>query len=323
MTRGDSGTALGPLPLFCARLTRLQQAAGATQTSLARAAHLSTSQMSDILNGKIKKPPEWHVIAAMVRACLEYAAGAARQVPPDLGDEADWRRRHTDLEHDLEAGVRLPRESAGWALAQVTDPFALEVHRPVQLDRPQPDLPALTPYVAREHDRELERAVTAAARGSTGIAVLVGGSSTGKTRACWEALRRLRERPERWRLWHPIDPSRPEAALRELGSIGRRTVVWLNDAQFYLDAPSSELGEKIAAGLRELLRDPARAPVLVLATLWPQYWDALTAQPPGGQPDPHAQARELLAGHDISVPGAFTPAQVEELTRTADPRPRC
>ena len=48
-------------------------------------------------------------------------------------------------------------------------------------------------------------------------------------------------------------------ALRELPTIGPRTVVWLNEAQFYLDVPDG-LGERVAAGLRELLRDPAPAP---------------------------------------------------------------
>ncbi len=166
---------------------------------------------------------------------------------------------------------------AGWPLAEVTDPFALEVHRPVQADDPPPGLPALPTYVPREHDQALAEAVQAAAAGRSGIAVLVGGSSTGKTRACWEALALLRNLPEAWRLWHPIDPSRPEAALRELPLIGPRTVVWLNEAQFYLDAPGG-LGERVSAGLRELLRDRGRGPVLVLATLWPEFWDTLTAR---------------------------------------------
>ena len=161
----------------------------------------------------------------------------------------------------------------------MADPFALEVHRPVQPEDPQPGLPVLPAYVPRDHDAELGSVVRAAAEGSSGIAVLVGGSSTGKTRACWEALQLLRDQPGPWRLWHPIDPSRPDAALRELPAIGPRTVVWLNEAQFYLDVAEGGLGERVAAGLRELLRDPARAPVLVLATLWPQYWDALTARP--------------------------------------------
>ena len=207
----------------------------------------------------------------------------------------------------------------GWPLAEVRDPFALEVHRPVQPDDPEPGLPALPVYVPRGHDAELAGVVRAAAEGRSGIAVLVGGSSTGKTRACWEALRLLRDQKPGWRLWHPIDPTRPEAALRDLPGIGPRTVVWLNEAQFYLDTADGGLGERVAAGLRELLRDPARAPVLVLATLWPQFWDGLTARPEGGA-DPHAQARELLAGHDITVPAAFTAAQLQRLAEAGDVR---
>jgi len=66
-------------------------------------------------------------------------------------------------------------------------------------------------------------------------------------------------------------PSRPGAALAELPGIGPRTVVWLNEAQFYLDPAEAGLGERVAAGLRELLRALGRAPVLVLATMWPQF----------------------------------------------------
>ena len=50
-------------------------------------------------------------------------------------------------------------------------------------------------YLPREHDELLSRVVRAAAGGRSGIAVLVGGSSTGKTRACWEALGLLRDQP--------------------------------------------------------------------------------------------------------------------------------
>ena len=209
--------------------------------------------------------------------------------------------------------------AAGRPLAEVADPFALEVHRPVQPEEAQPELPELPAYVPREHDQLLARVVEAAAAGSSGVAVLVGGSSTGKTRACWETLALLRHQDPPWRLWHPIDPTWPDAALRELPTIGPRTVVWLNEAQFYLDVADGGLGERVAAGLRELLRDPARAPVLVLATLWPQYWHTLTARPPDGA-DPHAQARELLAGHEITVPAAFTAVQLDQLSKTGDPR---
>ena len=58
----------------------------------------------------------------------------------------------------------------GWPLAEVTDPFALEVHRPVQPDAPHPGLPVLPVYVLRDHDTALAEVVTAAAAGTSGIA---------------------------------------------------------------------------------------------------------------------------------------------------------
>ena len=325
----EAGGFPGPVSLFCARLKQLQKAAGITQTSLAAAAHLGTSQMSDILNGRVRQLPAWEVADAVVGACLEHAHKEGRALPDDLRDRKDWRRRHGDAEHDLDgqgrprrrAGGPVGGAAAGWPLEEVTDPFDfdLEIHKPVEPGTPRLGLPLLPEYVARDHDNKLECVVRAAADGSSGMTVLVGGSSTGKTRACWEALGLLRGRPEGWRLWHPIDPSRPEAALDGLSSIGPRTVVWLNEAQFYLGVTAEGLGERVAARLRELLRDRDRAPVLVLATLWPQHWGTLTARP-AAQDDPHAHARELLADRDITVPAAFTPDQVRQLRAAGDPR---
>ena len=195
----------------------------------------------------------------------------------------------------------------GWPLAEVGDPFALEVHRPVEPAAPQPGLPVLPAYVPREHDTALAAVVAAAARGASGIAVLVGGSSTGKTRACWQALDPLRGLEPGWRLWHPIDS---QAALAGLPGAGPRTVVWLNEAQRYLD-PADGTGERVAAGLRELLREEARGPVLVLATLWPEFWARLRGA---------GQARELLDGHNIPVPAAFTEEHLRTLVAAGDPR---
>ena len=69
-----------------------------------------------------------------------------------------------------------------------------------------------------------------------------------------------------WRLWHPIDPER---SLAGLPGVEPRTVVWLNEAQRYLNSADGA-GERVAAGLRALLRGRDRSPVLVLATLWPK-----------------------------------------------------
>ncbi|MFD7218607.1 hypothetical protein, partial [Streptomyces cyaneofuscatus] len=187
----------------------------------------------------------------------------------------------------------------------------LGVHPVLDIDGASNRFGILPAYVPRDHDARLKTVVDAAKAGRSGIAVLVGGSSTGKTHALWEAVRAL---PDSWRLWHPLSPTAPDAALAELRDIAPRTVVWLNEAQHYLGP--DPLGERVAAGLRQLLHDPSRAPVLVLGTLWPEHWDTLTTA------DRHAGARELLGGHKIDVPDAFTPAQLTALDTADDPDPR-
>ncbi|MGK5683754.1 hypothetical protein [Actinoplanes sp. URMC 104] len=199
------------------------------------------------------------------------------------------------------------------------DPIGLEVHRAIDIPGPQGATTVLPGYVEREHDKRLTGIVAAAVSGNSRIAVMVGGSSTGKTRACWEAVRSL---PDRWRLWHPIDPSRSAAAAGALAQVGAYTVVWLNEAQQYLLTVDPLEGEAVAAGLRTLLADASRSPVLVLATMWPHYWSTLTTRPDPNRPDPYAQARELLAGADIAVPDSFSAGDLRNLQSVAAHDPR-
>src|SRR5579859_306478 len=171
MERGNPGDASSPLALFCARLKRLQQASGLSQASLAGTGHLGKSQTSAILNGNIKRLPDRDITIAMVRACLKNADARRKLIPEDLRDERGWHRRYDDLEHDLDAEPRagLRREAAaGWPLAKVIDPFALEVHQSVQPDTPKDGLPTLPTYLTREHDAKLKRVATVAAQGHNG-----------------------------------------------------------------------------------------------------------------------------------------------------------
>jgi hypothetical protein len=183
------------------------------------------------------------------------------------------------------------------------DPHVLEVHPAgsAQDGAGPPGQRLLPGYVAREHDRVLAEAVRDVAAGRSRMLVLVGSSSTGKTRACWEAVQPLAG--QGWRLWHPFDPTRAEAALEDLARVVPRTVVWLNEAQHYLSHPGA--GERIAAALHTLLTTPERAPVLVLGTLWPEYATRYTALPAPGGPDPHSRVRELLSGRTLTVPDTF------------------
>ncbi|MGW2161611.1 hypothetical protein [Nonomuraea sp. NPDC001699] len=288
---------------------------------LARAANVSPTTIGNWLCGKgfPQQPDRLLTVLAALQARARSAGLDQDSDVAMLLDERRWRTAHQAEAQRRAQATRtavqaqqgravLDRMRPGWPLEQVTDPFRfdLEVHRAI--DAGTIDLPALPSYVERDHDRALRKMVEHASAGDSRIAVLVGESSTGKTRACWEALHQLRTQPESWRLWHPIEPSRPEAVLADLAKIGPRTVIWLNEAQFYLT--DRERGEQVAAALRNLLRNARRAPVLVLATLWPKYWDALTGR---AEPDRHAHARELLTGADIEVPAAFTGADLDAL----------
>ncbi|MFF8681149.1 hypothetical protein ACF07F_24855 [Streptomyces sp. NPDC015237] len=185
------------------------------------------------------------------------------------------------------------------------DPHDLEVHPAGPgRDASGSDTSAvrvLPGYVAREHDRALADAVRDAAVGRSRIVVLVGTSSTGKTRACWEAVQPLAG--QGWRLWHPFDPTRAQAALEDLHRVGPRTVVWLNEAQHYFG--DRAVGEQIAAAVHHLLLSRERGPVLVLGTLWPEYANQYASLPALGAEDPHSRVRELLSGRTLTVPDAF------------------
>ncbi|WP_371545866.1 hypothetical protein OG266_13860 [Streptomyces sp. NBC_00554] len=184
------------------------------------------------------------------------------------------------------------------------NPFDLEVHPSGLIS--SDDVTArttdrlLSAYVPRAHDRVLENAVEDALQGRSRLVVLVGSSSTGKTRACWEAVQPLADHG--WRLWHPFDPTRAEAALAELERVQPHTVVWLNESQHYLG--DRLVGERVAAAVHSLLTH-SRGPVLVLGTLWPEYADQYTYRPDASALDPHSQTREVLDGCTVTVPDAF------------------
>ncbi|MFF7247576.1 hypothetical protein ACFZBU_27125 [Embleya sp. NPDC008237] len=196
----------------------------------------------------------------------------------------------------------VPEKGPGKPIAE-WDPHDLEVH-PAGVTPGSGSAESrrmLSGYVHRVHDRILADTAGDAEMGRSRMLVLVGSSSTGKTRACWEAVQPLAA--QAWKLWHPFDPTRAEDALAELERVAPQTVVWLNEAQHYLGDP--QVGERLAAGLHSLLTDPSRGPVLILGTLWPEYEAQYTAMPRPGGPDPHSRVRELLAGRTVTVPDTF------------------
>ncbi|MFE2755591.1 hypothetical protein ACFXGA_26670 [Actinosynnema sp. NPDC059335] len=195
--------------------------------------------------------------------------------------------------HARHAAPSPSRPITGW------HPFDLDVHRAVAVGGAGlPDLPA---YLPREHDRE-PAAVLAAKR--TAMVVLTGESSTGKTRALYEAVT---AEPATWPLLHPRTA---EYLLHVLANgVEPGTVLWLDETQNHL---LDTHGERAAAALRTLLELPG--PFVVVGTLWPQYRSTLTGP---NQP----QARALLHHRvtRIRVAKRFTAAQMA--ATPTDPRP--
>ena len=315
----DPAVSLTPLGLFCARLKRLQEAAGLTQVSLAEAAGLKKSAMSAILNGRIERRPRWNVVKKIVHTCLLHANELDKLVPPDLCEEEEWRRRYFDLEQDLDA-VTLPRRGTQGAAEPTVapvrecDPFHLGVHHalpPTGTGSLAESPESLTPYLQREHDKELHAALhQAAAGGPAAFAVLAGDSSTGKTRALYEALCNVI--PD-WPLLRPADADELLDLLHK-GRFRTGTVLWLNETQRYLYGTS---GAQVASLLRRTLA--ATDGAVAVGALWRRpYLGELTAL--GKSPDEHAAARALLDGprtHHITVPPYLTGHQQQELAALA------
>ncbi len=53
--------------------------------------------------------------------------------------------------------------------------------------------------------------------------------------------------------------------------------------------------------------------MLVIGTLWSEYWELLTRRPPPGDIDPHSQARALLETRSIKVPERFEKHDLADL----------
>lgn len=262
-------------------LRSLRTAAGLSLRDLEKAGRssasgLARSTVQAVEQGERLPKPDW--LAAYLTAC---GVRGARQRP--------WLRVRAAIAVGPggvdTAPVRLPRVDA-------CDPRRLGVHASITLSTRGeaaargPQLPELPRYVPRDVDEEVREAVVEAA-GRGGLVVVVGSSSTGKTRTVYEAV--MAELPG-WRLFHPAEAGELAAAVasRQLPRGG--IVVWLDEAQHYLADPN-----RLTVGTMRTLLNPDQ-PVVVVATMWPQWHERFTAAPPSdpGVPDLHRHARQIL-----------------------------
>jgi TPR repeat protein/transcriptional regulator with XRE-family HTH domain len=291
-------------------LRALRTAAGLSLRELEKAGRssplgLARSTVQAVEQGERLPKPDW--LAAYLTACGVRGAQqrawlrvrAAIAVGPGGVDTAP---------------LRLPRVAA-------CDPRRLGVHASITLSTHGEaagrgaQLPELPRYVPREVDEEVREAVVEAASRS-GLVVVVGSSSTGKTRTVYEAV--MAELPG-WRLFHPAEAEELAAtvASRQLPRGG--VVVWLDEAQDYLADPN-----RLTVGTMRALLNPDQ-PVVVVATMWPQWHERFTAAPPSdpGVPDLHRHARQILTTMARVIRlGEFTPGERDRAASLAGEDPR-
>ncbi|MFC9976235.1 hypothetical protein ACFVH6_35615 [Spirillospora sp. NPDC127200] len=289
---------------FCRPLAVLKQAVGDPSLKDVAArmpSGSSPASLSTLLNGKLRRPPRWETLRDFVTACAEIGAEAGRRPDARLLDLDEWAEEHRALTTEL-AALRAGRK-AGLADAPPPpdravpsiadlDAFGLGLH--IAINPRGERLPPLTPYVRRPHDDRLAELL--ARTGGNRMVVAVGHSSTGKTRALYEALRSspdLAARP----LLRPFDAAEL-SALPETG-VPPGSVLWLDELAYFLGGAD---GPAAAAALRRLLA--GGVPVLVAASLWQRQWDALVTDRDG----PVAQLLTRGPVDRVMVPTSFQDA---------------
>ena len=223
------------------------------------------------------------------------------EIRPDGGASTAARRA---------LGAQLGRKLEAW------DPFALDIHAAVSATPTGKgaDLPPLPKYIYRAHDEELDSILTSVHRSI--MLVLIGGSSVGKSRALYEAVKRnLND----WTLVYPRTSAELLALARS--EIRPRTVLWINDTQQYLSGID---GDSAAAQLLHQLDGSLPGPTVILGTLWPEHWSAFTSEPHEGELDPHPNAKRLLlhSSRRIWLPEVFTAHELDRLNNDEDLDPR-
>lgn len=203
-------------------------------------------------------------VLEVVYLCLTAARRRGVSVAPAPQDPADWRRLLADAKQARDAraaaasrtGERRPAPARSGLPIRRWNPVALGVHSAIGGG-------TLPQYVPRKHD-DLLRALLDPTVVPSRMVVLRGASSTGKTRAAYEAVRECL--PD-WHVDYPRTTSILARRLRE--GFAPRTVVWLDELWQFISPDA-----KVLAELGDMLTASSR--VVVIATLWPAHWAAYT-----------------------------------------------
>jgi tetratricopeptide (TPR) repeat protein/transcriptional regulator with XRE-family HTH domain len=291
------GTGAGPVADYCRALRELRLASGVDAAALARQLGLSKAQLYAILNGQVKRPPDWDkFVRPFVSTCTHRDAAALAQ----------WRRRHDvviGVSEEVQRRERLARQAAAESTPEL-EPAASSV--PLRFSLP-PDLGAFTGRAA-----ELEQIAPAAhqagdnAGPGTGrvaaIRALAGMPGAGKTALAVHAAHLLADQfPDRQLFVdlhahtpgrHPVTPKDALAGLLAAAGVDPRHLPADLEGR-------SALWRDRMAGQRVLLVLDNAASSSQVAPLLPGSPDCLVL----------VTSRRQLA----DLPGAVVPVQVTQL----------
>lgn len=183
-------------------------------------------------------------------------------------------------------------------------PRLLGVHDAIRPAGAATELDELPTYVPRDIDNEIRTQINYASR-QGGFVLLIGGSSTGKTRSLFEAIKS--ELPDWW-LLHPSDIT---TLSKFIAAPTPQSVVWLDEIQRYLENPG-QLSPDIA-------RRMINAGYVLVGTMWRDQYHAWIAEHGDKQKDAVNNSNVLKLAKVIAVPEALSRKEVrfaERLSKT-------
>ncbi|MFI9452598.1 hypothetical protein [Amycolatopsis sp. NPDC052450] len=270
---------------------------------------ISKSTISDVFNRA--GMPTWKTVETFVRACLRHARvqRPAKILSTPLDDLGWWESRWLDARASRSTAMENPglKTSPTTRPIGAWDPFDLAIHRVMNVGAPEGDTSSALPgYLRRDHDAYVDQLLADPQRSV--MIVLLGGSSTGKTRTLYEAISR-HDLLRNWPLRYPRDAAQLLRTLQSGDVRLQRSVLWLNDLQGHLTGAD---GPAAAAELQRLLDGDVPGPVVIVGTLWRPQWDEFTSEP---LRDLYSQARRLLLHQvkTVEVPEEFTEHQLAAL----------
>ncbi|MDQ7903543.1 hypothetical protein RB614_03320 [Phytohabitans sp. ZYX-F-186] len=180
-------------------------------------------------------------------------------------------------------------------------PRQLGIHAAITADDSFGDLPE---YVSRDFDDDLRKHISAGIERGCFV-LLVGRSSSGKTRSLYEAVRVVAPN------WPVVQPAGTGEIVELLDGPRQRTIVWLDEMHRFFGADPRLTKEHII----RLLQFPA----IVVATLWPDdYLKRKTPRGLGAPAEVENDRRLLELAEVVSVPDVLSGSEQAEAERVAE-----